>query len=155
MELSANQIDWITQAYIACAIWADCPETDDNGEILEYIDWEVSAESKIRVRRAVEAFVAEHNADVIEALQSEGYGDNCAQDFGGTRSNEWPYHQLGHDLYLSTHGHGTGFFDRDELAEDLRDRLQSAADKYEGGRFKPWGMEPDFNAETGDVVFYG
>jgi hypothetical protein len=33
----------------------------------------------------------------------------------------------GHDFWLSRNGHGAGFFDRDNVPEDTRDKLQDAA----------------------------
>lgn len=36
--------------------------------------------------------------------------------------------QAGHDAWLSSHHHGTGFFDRDELTKEIRDMLQERAE---------------------------
>ena len=35
--------------------------------------------------------------------------------------------RAGHDFWLTRNGHGAGFWDRDELAEDVREKLSLAA----------------------------
>lgn len=38
--------------------------------------------------------------------------------------------EAGHDFALSRNGHGSGFFDRDNLSKPSRDRLQTAAENF-------------------------
>ena len=61
-----------------------------------------------------------HEAAMARA--DEGYGAH--PDAGS------PEAAFGHDLYLSTAGHGAGFFDRRELGYDLGDKLQDAARRF-------------------------
>lgn len=126
------QIRLIAESYIHAALWADCPEGTHP---------RASKEAVKVAEKAVRWFCYDNNADIRALLETEGYGDTCAQDFGGLRAKDWPFAALGHDLYLSSQGHGVGFFDRG-LGE-LGDRLQKSANKYDS-RGKAWSVEPDF-----------
>ena len=64
------------------------------------------------ILRECETFQKENAADLAEAYDRDGYTPERA----------------GHDYWLTRNGHGTGFWDRDELdADGLGDRLSDAA----------------------------
>lgn len=61
-------------------------------------------------------------------FQRQHAADLAQYDLGG---REWSAAQQGgHDFWLSRNGHGAGFFDRDSLPEDVRERLQQAAQQW-------------------------
>lgn len=89
-------INWqekeFVNAYIECALWSS---TNDEGEPLdsgEY-EWDVITLKKLQAS-ALNAFNAEK--DLIEDFLEETNSD---------------YSQAGHSFWLSTNGHGAGFFD--------------------------------------------
>ncbi|EMI5828697.1 TPA: hypothetical protein SH447_004503 [Salmonella enterica] len=150
MQLTDKQIDLIVHHFIVAAIWADVPDTEE----FEGVHIEADDEARAKVRAGVVAFYAEHAALVHAALSAPGYGDACAQDFGGERRDEWPFAAFGHDLYLTTQGHGVGFWDRVELEPgSIGAKLTNACDYLEQ-RGKPWIFDVDFDAERGRVIFY-
>ena len=86
------QVKEFINAYTAAALWSS---TDDQGEPLdsgEY-EWNTSTLEKLQ-SYALEAFKVER--DLIEAFIDETGTD---------------YTQAGHSFWLSTNGHGSGFFD--------------------------------------------
>lgn len=82
-----------TRAFLACAIWADAPEGTRP---------RVTKTALEAAAQCVVGFVASLPAEVKEA------------DFTG-----YSVEQFGHDLYLTLAGHGTGFWERKELEEEL------------------------------------
>jgi hypothetical protein len=113
--LTQAQISLIAKHYIQAGIWADAPEseTDDEGNDTGVkLHYEPAAETQANAEKIVSEFYKAHSALVDECLANDGYGDDCAQDFGGQRRTEWPFASFGHDLYLTQRGHGVGFLDR-------------------------------------------
>ncbi|QBQ74431.1 hypothetical protein BcepSauron_051 [Burkholderia phage BcepSauron] len=145
-HFSDAQIDIIVRHYIIAAIWADSPD--------ESSDYEATPEGRAHVEKGVRAFLLAYHADCIDAVTRPGYGDRCAQDFGGARAHEWPFASFGHDLYLTSQGHGTGFWDRAELkAGGLGARLTDACDMVTS-RGRDWNMCVDFDEEARTVIFF-
>lgn len=70
-------------------------------------DVSVSAEFGDKLAEAIKHFVDSNMSDVVDYLQT------------------YDASQFGHDLFLSSYGAGTGFFDRG--SDGLFDRLESAA----------------------------
>jgi len=94
----------VTKAYIACALWLsepDSPDPDIWG--IENLPPEVvDKATKVCYRFSTENF-----DDITEAKLTPD--------------------KVGHDLWLTRNGHGTGFWDRS--LGDVGDRLTSAAEK--------------------------
>ncbi len=124
--LTAAQIDTIAKHYIIACIWADAPEGTRPRAARASV-----AEAKTVVRRFYF-----RNPDLVErALARRGYGSH--PDAGS------PEAALGHDLYLTTHGHGVGFADRTELGA-LAPLLHAAADEYDKAYPQGFYAEPEF-----------
>ncbi len=79
-----RDIDVVTEAYVACAIWADA----DEGAVGE----------------PSPAMVAQAKEDCIHFI---GLLDGDEVD-----SSEWSDEEFGHDLWLTRKRHGAGFWDR-------------------------------------------
>lgn len=92
--------DAVLPHYLACALWADSPEEADWSDI--------------------------------------GFGEEARQlaliDIRFFVLKEWAYIQgvspsdIGHNLWLTRNGHGTGFWDRDSLSDFLKDRFTATAE---------------------------
>lgn len=123
--LTEHQIETAADHYITCAIWAECPEgttpraTKRTHEI---------------AREIVRRFVTVNNG-LVDLLFAQ-------EDYGWHYGRREPECALGHDLWLTTHGHGTGFWDRD-LGE-LGDQLSSVCDSVYHKTGRAWMAEPEF-----------
>lgn len=138
--IDARQLDEMTRGYATAALWADClpasgvyvvePDNtthrfDNEEEARRWTDQhdhrgvcdvvagkemesggreglELRPEALARYRHICAAFIAAH-ADDLETYAQ--HIDISAGDGG-------PFDYAGHDLWLSSHGHGAGFFDR-------------------------------------------
>lgn len=111
--MTNEQILEVTQGYIAAMLWS----TGDGEENESYEGFELSDEANTKAYQICFKFVFENLKDCqlfIEQYQPK-YGCNV-------------YECLGHDLWLTSAGHGVGFWDRD-LGE-LGDRLTEASQKF-------------------------
>lgn len=84
--------------------------------------------------------VVEHDGETVNAdqfeLSTQG-ADTCAADclafcnangaFLARALGVYGAEQAGHDFALTRNGHGAGYWDRDELPQDVRDHLTEAA----------------------------
>jgi hypothetical protein len=96
----------VVDGYIACAIWADCPEEDQKHCVGPSSEFEAKAYADV--------------ADFLSLLSERGID-----------SSEWTDEQLGHDFWLTRQGHGTGFWDRGRAAgQILSDWARTYATKY-------------------------
>lgn len=86
-----------TDGYITALLWSSI--TDD-GEPMDDIDAELSAEAVATMRRQCSAF----------------YGDHAATWAEG---NRWSDERAGHDFALTRNFHGTGFWDRFSARDDF------------------------------------
>lgn len=102
------KLDSFTTGYVECALWSS---TGDNDEPLDQIDAKLAPETLGKMVVDCQRFQAEH-AELLEQAR-EVYGDTHA----------------GHDFWLTRHGHGAGFWDRD-LPEELGDKLTEAAKAF-------------------------
>lgn len=106
-----TQLDSFTRAYIEAALWSS---TDDNGAPLD----------------------ASYSADDLSESALERIAADCAKfkaenEIPDYSNGEWTTDQrAGHDFWLSRCGHGSGFFDRDELPGDVRDALHDASEAF-------------------------
>lgn len=115
-------IEDIVEGYTRAALWADCMCACGTGECDcesgGREDLDVRAGDWSYVRDLVSLFVAEHRVDCeayVETMEREHWN----AEFSASE-------RLGHDLRLTSGGHGTGFWDRG-LGE-LGDRLTKAVD---------------------------
>ena len=105
-------MDDTTRGYLECALWSDLTCDDDPGtnhhEPLDryYGLGDIPAAVVDRAANVCAAFVAANAADVDASDLSDG--------------------DVGHNLWLSRNGHGTGFWDRG--LGDVGDRLHAAAE---------------------------
>ncbi len=103
-------IETIAKHYLIAALWAECPE-GTNPRVTK------------QAKDAALATCAEF-AKLIEPelwakiLECPDYWSH--HDCGGN-----PEGAIGHDLYLTSKGHGVGFWDRDALPDDLGEKLSA------------------------------
>lgn len=103
MMATEQQIEVMARHYILAAIWADAPE----GTRPRAPGWVIE-----RVKSRCIRFVELIGPLFDEAMACEGYGAH--PDCGNIEPR---CAAMGHDLYLTSAGHGVGFWDRDELGE--------------------------------------
>lgn len=108
-------LDEFTRAYVECLLWAETDNaTEQGGEPLDrnYGAEDFAPEALQTILDDCQRFQNENRADLDQYPDHNGYtGAELA----------------GHNFWLTRNGHGTGFWDREYLPEDLRDRLTSAA----------------------------
>ncbi len=122
-KVTDKQLDEVVCGYIDAALWTTTDDTVLGGEYLdsEYDRSDLSESAKITVRSLCRRFLEANEDDAVayfverEAVRHQGEGNST--------------HYFGHDLWLSSNGHGAGFFDRGLGA--LGDRLQEAARDFE------------------------
>lgn len=105
-EHTPSETSLFTDGYLNAAEWL----LDDEQDRDAIAGW--SAEAIEEATKACEKFQAENSADLELYYELSGRDDGSA----------------GHDLWLSSNGHGAGFFDRGD--DPVFDRLQEAARKY-------------------------
>jgi hypothetical protein len=105
-------MDKFTQAYITAMLWAEC---DDDGPLdYNYSVEDIDPLSLELIIDDCQRFQAENQVDINTYPDREYTGDELA----------------GHDFWLTRNGHGTGFWDRDYLTEEVRNRLTKSATKF-------------------------
>ena len=106
----------IAQHYIIAALWADAPEG-----------------TRPRAPRETEEKALQLARDFLRAI-----GTKCQEYL--KNNTEYSKHPdcrgraeaaIGHDLWLTSQGHGTGFLDRRALREDVREFLTGIAQRKE------------------------
>lgn len=114
MEYTKEEIDAVMEGYVDALTWAERVQTGDDNDDLSCdqsgYPWEKQALRLMRSR--VEAF--------MQLVPRADFAAYCA-------ALNAPH--FGHDIYLTTHGHGVGFWDR-ELG-DLGDRLTALCGTWE------------------------
>jgi len=112
-KLGAHFLREFVTGYKTAASWSSLHDPEGDGS--EFIDgtgatWSKAADAE--ARRICRQFCQENTTDLLEAL-----------------SRGRPADHLGHDLWLTSAGHGAGFWDRQELdAGDLGQRLTEACE---------------------------
>lgn len=121
--MSRTPLQVMADHYIIAAIWADCPEGTHP---------RATGQARRIALQVCEDFARDAGDLLTEACNRPGYGDHL--DCG----TEHPaYAAAGHDLYLTSQGHGAGFWDREPLREgDLGEYLSRIAERFR--------TEPDF-----------
>ena len=131
VDISDIDIDDVVQGYIEAALWADCipaeadedhPDHNPNWESGGQTDLDVSDDDRAYVRRLCTMFVQENLADCIAYIESHGEWRGPEDSLGNTYYSAEAC--LGHDLRMTSGGHGVGFWDRG--LGDLGDRLTAA-----------------------------
>lgn len=107
------KLDSFTSAYIEAALWAsmddDCNPLDANYGISDLSECALA-----KITADCERFQAEN---IIPDYDNREYTDA---------------EMAGHDFFLTRNHHGAGFWDRDALSEEDRDRLTAAAHSFGG-----------------------
>lgn len=100
--------------YLETALWA---ETDERQEPLDatYTIHDFSEETRERARAEMEVFRSEADR-VLQSLEDDAHPTVDMRD--------WPYH-----FWLNRNGHGTGFWDREELYGPAADALAELAER--------------------------
>ena len=111
------QLDDFTLAYIEAALWSSNDESTPSGG--EPLDSNYSIDD-------IEPETLDRMADDCRHFQEEN-----AADLAGYNHPEWSAAELGgHDFWLTRNHHGCGYWDRDCLPEEARDRLTAAAERW-------------------------
>ncbi len=129
-DISDKRIKDITKHYAIAALWSsNDSENDDQPFDSDYSVSDIDEKSMDDMENTVRKFVEQNDAVIKES----GITDE----------------QLGHDLWLTRNGHGTGFWDRD-LPGDTGENLSEAARKLgesnlyaENGKVKIDGFDKD------------
>lgn len=111
-------LDSFTRGYIECALWASYDESNESGG--DPMDQNYSLED------IAPGTLSQMITD-CERFQSEN--EELLRIYYQTvrRTDDSPaMSYAGHDFWLSRNGHGAGFFDRDNVDKDTRDKLQDA-----------------------------
>jgi hypothetical protein len=118
MNIDPYNLDPFTRAYVECALWAELDQSDPNtgGQPLDenYNVKDISQEALKKMSEDCRKFLNEHQKDILDSSLS--HDDALAR--------------AGHNFFLSRCSHGTGFFDEDTQPEEVRERLQDAAQAF-------------------------
>lgn len=105
-------IDKMVQGYLAAALWSSTDESDESGgEPLDnnYDINDVAQSSKQKAKKDCTDFV-----------------NKCKQEW----LDEMDESELGHNFWLTRNGHGTGFWDRDELSDEAKKGMTDVSKKF-------------------------
>lgn len=113
--MKRNSLDAFQRAYVEAALWSSTDNSDDSGgEPLDknYSVDDISAETLDQMIADCDDFREQFG----ELLDASGIDDE----------------QAGHELWMSSNGHGSGFFDADSIDEEFQEKLQDAAQSFGG-----------------------
>jgi hypothetical protein len=105
-----QQISVMAEHYLIAALWADAPEGTKP---------RITKQAREKARETCARFVELIGPLFDDAISCPGYGAH--QDCGGI---DPACAAMGHDLWLTSRGHGTGFWGRQELG-DLGEELSA------------------------------
>lgn len=103
--------------YLVTMFWSETDNTDDSGgEPLDanYDEGDLTETARARAQKDCNAFI-DKASDMIDQM-------------GGCDGSN--YELAGHCFWLNRNGHGTGFWDREEVPEDLREKLSDLAHTF-------------------------
>lgn len=105
-------LDDMVAGYIETALWADCiPDVDDYGKPLDGVSWDhggmthlaVPPDDRLYIQKLCALFASQAGDALTTFARMRRFDPN-----DGT-----VWHHIGHDLRLTSGGHGTGFWDRE------------------------------------------
>ena len=110
----------IAEHYIIAALWADAPEG-----------------TRPRAPRETEEKALQLARDFVRAIgpKCQEYLENNTEYFEHPDCEGRAEAAIGHDLWLTSQGHGVGFWDRDVLREDVREFLTWIAERKDFTRY--------------------
>lgn len=124
MSHTKQKIDQILDGYLEAALFTGTDESDDSGGApldKNYSISDFNAADVRKVRGKIAAWVRKNKSAIAGYVKHRKHNRN-----EGT-----VYHYLGHDLWLTANGHGTGFWDRDYGGHDeIGERLTKAAKAF-------------------------
>lgn len=111
----------VARHYLIAALWADSPEGTT-----PRVTQQAQTEAQLVADRFL-YLIGPAILQQVEQAHAEGYGahPDCGTD------RPW-LAALGHDLWLTSQGHGAGFWDRDTLPEPLGKTLTTIAKRFAG-----------------------
>lgn len=113
----------VATGYVEAALWSSTDESDDSGgEPMDrnYGIVDIEPDSLAKMAEDADTFAANHAEELAQYSElREGSHEGRSMD-----------ELIGHDLWLSANGHGTGFWDRG--ADEVGDALHAAAEKEIG-----------------------
>ncbi len=109
---TTEELQVMANHFIVAALWAECPEGTNP---------RATKQAHAQALAICTSFAESAGALLIDAANRPGYGSHT--DCGNRHSG---YAAAGHDLWLTSQGHGVGFWDRTELdADDLGNNLSA------------------------------
>jgi hypothetical protein len=102
--------DDFVEGYVTAALWSSTDVVD--GEDVELDKYELADTTREKMRAECSEFADAHGEKIAEAASVNGYTAERA----------------GHDFWMTRARTGVGYFDRQELPEELREYLDKAAE---------------------------
>lgn len=123
--MANRDFEHFLRGYVTAALWSSSDESDESGgEPLDrnYSESDIAAGTMRRMRMECMRFFKANRADLVEYCIQRRIdpSQGTCMDYAG------------HDFWLSSNGHGSGFFDRYDVDKVLRDRLQNASKHAHG-----------------------
>jgi hypothetical protein len=116
-------VEEVLRGYIVAALWSTNDESTPSGGVPfdeNYSAEDLTDAARDQFRKNVVKFL-----ELASETDLAHYRENKTIDPSQGTVGDY----LGHDIWLDSQGHGVGFWDRDELAQDVRDRLSEVADE--------------------------
>ena len=110
-----NATEILAHHFIVAAIWADAPEGTNPRPTKQAVN---------HAKRRAWEFLEIVGPEMLETIAPAYWAH---PDCGGSI-----YGALGHDLWLTSQGHGAGFWDRNTLTQHQRDTLSEVARRFRG-----------------------
>ena len=119
MKADYSQFSVFTAGYIACALWCGVEFPENHPDVDRDKDYSASLSDieedtlKNMISDCYD-FETKNQTELNKAFDQISYSEEMA----------------GHDFWLTRNGHGAGFWDRNELPKELRDKLTSNSKEY-------------------------
>jgi len=113
-DLSRDEVDEMVDGVIECALFTSITDDEEPLDGIFGIS-DITDDIRDDLESRVLAFVSENEDLVKEALDKPGYG----------------LVNFGHDYWYTVNGHGTGFWDREELGQVGKDLADAARKENE------------------------
>ena len=122
-----EQLEVMARHFIIAALWADSPENTHP---------RATKQARAQALTICTQFAESAGSLLDDAANRPGYGSH--PDCGTLHPG---YAAAGHDLWLTSRGHGVGFWDRAELdADDLGNKLSALCEhaRYSAYFYRGW-----------------